>query len=137
MNQGGLTMAVRKTTPGKPKPFTVKDVTTGLKTIAYWNEVMADMMSQPEVRLCMLGNIGDFAKGNVGGWPPIAERNACRPRCPIPSGEFVLGEASEVLYALSACTGSIAAVIGRLPRGMDLSVPPKPGPGGVKRAAGR
>jgi len=130
-------MAVRKTTPGQPKPFTVKDVAMGLKTIAYWNGVLADMMSQPEVRLCMLGNIGDFAKGNVGGWPPIAEHNACRPKCPIPSGEFVLGEAGEVLYALGACTGSIAAVIARLPRGMDLSTPPKPGPGGVKRTAGR
>jgi hypothetical protein len=139
MNQGGLVMAARKTTPAKPKPLTVKDVTTGLKMIAYWNEILADMMSRPEVRMCKLGDIGDFSKGNLGGWPPIAEWNACRPRCPIPSGEFVLGEAGEVLYALSACTGSIAAVVGRLPRGMDLTAPPKPVPRPSKRptAAGR
>jgi hypothetical protein len=137
MNRGGLAMVATRSTRRRPEPLTAKEVAQGLKTIAYWNGVMADLVSQPEVRLCMLGNIGDFAKGNVGPWPPVAEQQACRVRAPIPSGPFALGEVGEVLYALRDCTASIAAVMGRLPRGMDLTAPPKPGPGVVKRAAVR
>jgi hypothetical protein len=126
-------MVTTRSTRRRPEPFTVRDVAQGLRAIAYWNGILADLMSQPEVRLCRLGNIGDFSKGNVGGWPPIAEQASCRVRAPIPSGIFALGEAGEVLYVLRDCTASIASIIGRLPRGMDLTAPLKPGPRGGKR----
>ncbi len=128
-------MVAPRSTRRRPGSFTIADLTKSLKTIAYWNGILAEIMSQPEVRLCMLGNIDDYTKGDVGGWPPIAEKVACRMRAPIPTGPFAVGEAGEVLYALRDCTHSIAKIIGRLPRGMDLSVPFKPGPSVAKRAA--
>jgi hypothetical protein len=132
-------MVATRPTRHRPERFTIRDVTKGLKTIAYWNGVLADLMSQPDVRMFMLGNIDDFAKGPVGGWPPIAEKVACRMTAPIPTGKFAVGEAGEVLYALRDCTHSIATILARLPRGMELSAPRKLGPRVTKRttAAGR